>query len=141
MAERKLLTARLRRSLPLSERTRHLEFEVEELPRFDFVAGQFVSLRAQNDGKEMTRAYSIASPPRADRTFDLCLNRVEGGFFSNFLCDIAPGAEVKFHGPHGYFVTRTPLRDSVFIATGTGVAPIRGMLHWLFADPERHAGR
>jgi ferredoxin-NADP reductase len=141
MPERKLLTARLRRSTPLSDRTKHLEFEVEELPRFDFAAGQFVSMKAQNNGREITRAYSIASPPRGDATFDVCLNRVEGGFFSNYLCDIEPGAEVKFHGPHGYFVTKSPLRDSVFIATGTGIAPIRGMLHWLFADPSRHEGR
>jgi len=143
MAERQILTARLRRTVDLSERTKHLEFEVEEKPRFDFIAGQFISMKAirLSDQREITRAYSIASPPRDDNTFDLCLNRVEEGFFSNHLCDLPVGGEVKFHGPHGYFLLKNPLRDSILIATGTGIAPMRGMLEWLFRDDARHAGR
>jgi ferredoxin-NADP reductase len=139
--ERKLLTARLVRSVPLSGETKHLEFAVEDLPCFDFAAGQFVSMKEPHNGHEITRAYSIASPPRGDNTFDLCLNRVPEGFFSNFLCDLPEGATVPFHGPHGYFVLKSPVRDSLFIATGTGIAPIRGMLQWLLADPARHQGR
>ncbi len=140
MPERPLLTAQLVRALPLSAETKHLEFRVEELPRFDFVAGQFISMKARHDGREITRAYSIASPPRGDDRFDICLNRVEQGFFSNFLCDLREGAQLKFDGPHGFFVLKQPVRDSFFIATGTGIAPIRGMLHWLFAEESRHTG-
>src|SRR5260370_1633241 len=128
-------------SIELSDRTRPLEFEVEQSPRFDFLAGQFISMKTLRDQREITRAYSIASPPRDDASFDICLNRVEEGFFSNYLCDLQAGGEVKFHGPHGYFVLKDPLRDSLFIATGTGIAPIRGMLQWLFKDVGRHAGR
>jgi ferredoxin-NADP reductase len=138
--ERPTLTARLKRSVPLTGETKHLEFAVEEVPRFDFAAGQFVSMKEPYDGREITRAYSIASPPRGDNTFDLCLNRVPEGFFSNFLCDLPEGQQVKFHGPHGYFVLKNPVRDSLFIGTGTGIAPLRGMLHWLFADPAHHQG-
>jgi len=140
MAQHPLLTARLLESVSLSSQTKHLVFEVEPAP-FDFIAGQFVSMKAQNDGREITRAYSIASAPRDQRTFDICLNRVPNGFFSNFLCDLEPGAVVGFHGPHGYFVLKNPVRDSVFIATGTGIAPMRGMLDWLFAEPTRNEGR
>ncbi len=131
-----LLTARLVRSVPLSEATKHLKFEVLEVPRFDFAAGQFVSLKAMHDGREITRAYSIASPPD-ERHFALCLNRVPDGFFSNYLCDLSEGAEIRFSGPHGYFTLRNPVRDSIFIATGTGIAPLRGMLHWLFRPENR----
>jgi ferredoxin-NADP reductase len=122
--------------------TRHLEFGVPELSRFDFKPGQFVSLVAPNEeGRLITRAYSLASAPRDNSHFDLCLNRVESGFFSNLLCDMPEGAELKFHGPHGLFVLRNPLRDSIFIATGTGIAPMRGFLEWIFAEPSRHQGR
>ncbi len=139
--ERPLLIARLLRSVPLSEETRHLEFAVEEVPHFDFTAGQFVSMNEPHDGRQITRAYSIASAPRGDNRFDLCLNRVPEGFFSNFLCDLPEGETVPFHGPHGYFVLKNPVRDSLFIATGTGIAPIRAMLQWLFADNSRHEDR
>jgi NAD(P)H-flavin reductase len=62
------------------------------------------------------------------------------GFFSNYLCDLKEDARVKFHGPHGYFVPRNPIRDSIFVGTGTGVAPLRSMLLWLYEDPARNAG-
>jgi NAD(P)H-flavin reductase len=137
--ERQLVTAHLDRSVLLSPETKHLEFSVGGLDRFQFVPGQFVSInRPRDGGKEHTRAYSIASAPRSNPTFDLCLNRVENGLLSNWLCDLEEGATVEFHGPHGMFTLREPLKDSVFIATGTGIAPIRGMVHWLFEKPERN---
>jgi ferredoxin-NADP reductase len=139
--ERPTQAARLTRSVSLSDATKHLEFVVEGMDVFNFVPGQFLSIKQHKpDGKEHTRAYSLASPPRGDNTFDLCLNRVESGFLSNWLCDRDEGATVEFHGPHGMFTLREPRRDSVFIATGTGIAPIRGMIHWLFEKPERHEG-
>ena len=60
---------------------------------------------------------------------------------SNFLCDLEPGAEVPFQGPFGNFILRPPMRDTLFIATGTGIAPFRSMLHWVLADQSRHQGR
>jgi ferredoxin-NADP reductase len=133
------VTARLAHSVSLSEQTKHLKFEVVGLPRFGFVAGQWLSLKANKpDGEEITRAYSIASPPKDDNRFALCLNRVQDGFMSNFLCDMQEGAEIPCQGPFGDFILRPPLRDTIFIATGTGIAPFRSMLQWLLADPSRH---
>ncbi len=60
---------------------------------------------------------------------------------SNWLCDIEVGTNVSFHGPHGLFTMREPKHDAVFIATGTGIAPFRSMVQWLFADPERNQDR
>ena len=121
----------------------HLEFTVEELEKFDFQPGQFVSSVALDPaGKQQTRAYSIASAPRANQ-FDVCVNRVEGGFFSNLLCDLEVGQSLQFHGPHGLFLLRAPLTDSIFIATGTGIAPMRGFVEHLFPDDgeDRSQGR
>lgn len=131
--------ARLVCSTSLSAQTKHLDFEVSGVPRFGFVAGQWMSFKTNKpDGEEITRAYSIASPPGDDNRFALCLNRVQDGYMSNFLCDMKEGEEITCQGPFGDFILRPPLRDTVFIATGTGVAPFRSMLHWLLADPVRH---
>jgi ferredoxin-NADP reductase len=140
--ERPLYTARLERRLCLSESAQcfHLEFKVEGLPSFDFAAGQFVSIVAPEPlGRPQSRAYSIASAPRRNE-FDLCVNRVEGGFFSNLLCDLNEGESVKCHGPHGYFLLRQPLTDSILIATGTGIAPMVGFAQALFPQHGLHAG-
>jgi ferredoxin-NADP reductase len=133
--------ARLLHSVSLSEQTKHLEFEMLGMPRFGFVPGQWLSLKANKpDGEEITRAYSIASPPSDDNRFALCLNRVQDGFMSNLLCDMKEGAELSCQGPFGDFILRPPMRDTVFIATGTGIAPFRSMLHWLLAGEPRHQG-
>lgn len=134
--DRQNYVARLKNKILLSEPAQcyHLEFSVLDLERFDFQPGQFVSMVIDDEnGKQQTRAYSIASAPRGNE-FDLCVNRVDDGFFSNFLCDMEPGADVEFHGPHGFFVLKEPLTDSIFVATGTGIAPIRGFVEWLFPE-------
>jgi ferredoxin-NADP reductase len=138
-------TARLTRRLLLSEPAAcfHLEFIAEGLEGFDFLPGQFVSFLAVDpQGKQQTRAYSIASAPRGNQ-FDICVNRVEGGFFSNLLCDLEVGQTIEFHGPHGLFVLRAPLTDSILIATGTGIAPMRGFVEYLFPEngEDRSQGR
>lgn len=134
-------TALLNRAVWLSDQTKHLEFVLENVEIFPFVPGQFVSIQQpKSDGKVHTRAYSLASEPRPSASFDLCLNRVENGFLSNWLCDLEEGSRIQFHGPHGMFTLRQRQQDSIFISTGTGVAPIRGMVRWLFQDPSRHLG-
>jgi ferredoxin-NADP reductase len=135
-------TARLIRSVALSEFTKHLEFEMKGIARFGFVAGQWLSFKTNKpDGEEIIRAYSIASPPEDNNKFALCLNRVQDGFMSNFLCDMKEGDEINCQGPFGDFILRPPMRDTVFIATGTGIAPFHSMLHWLLSDESRHQGK
>jgi len=145
---RETFAARLDRKECISESSQcyHFEFVIDELESFPYAAGQFVSAVAEDDtGKQQTRAYSIASAARANR-FDLCVNRVEGGFFSNHLADLPDlpvGGKIQVHGPHGYFTLREPITDSILIATGTGVAPMRGFVQWLFPDggPDRSEGK
>jgi ferredoxin-NADP reductase len=141
MAQFKTLDGRVLRSVSLSEFTKHIELEVNGVSRFGFVPGQWLSVKATTpDGEEITRAYSIASAPSENGHFAFCLNRVQDGFMSNHLCSLNEGATIAFQGPFGDFILRPPLRDTVFIATGTGIAPFRSMLHWLLAERDRHRG-
>ena len=131
------LRARLVESRELAPDVRHFVFETSAPMRFP--AGQFVSLTAPIGEKIITRAYSLAAKSNGNR-FELCLNRVEGGLFSPHLFDLRPGGEVEWTGPLGYFVWRKPVRDAVLVATGTGIAPFRGMLQELW-DGEGPGGQ
>jgi NAD(P)H-flavin reductase len=111
----------------LAPEVHHFDFEVPGVENFAFIPGQFVSVVDREDGKEVTHAYSIASPLSGNR-FSLCLNRVEDGIVSPWLFGLRPGDEVEMHGPLGNFTLRHPERRAVFIATGTGIAPFRSML-------------
>jgi ferredoxin-NADP reductase len=114
----------------------HFVFEAQS-QSFDFIPGQFVSFTADiasnNEAgvKKITRAYSLASAPHgvnpANR-FELCLNVAPEGLFSHHLFRMKPGDTVEMRPPLGMFVLRQPPRNSLFIATGTGIAPFRSML-------------
>jgi ferredoxin-NADP reductase len=136
---RELLTARLERKECISEVAQcyHFGFVLDELASFPFAAGQFVSAVALDaNGKMQTRAYSLASAANGNK-FELCVNRVEEGFFSNHLADLPDlpiGGTIQIHGPHGHFILHEPITDSILVATGTGIAPMRGFVQWLFAE-------
>jgi NAD(P)H-flavin reductase len=71
---------------------------------------------------------------------------VEEGFFSNHLADLTEmetGGTIRIHGPHGHFTPRERMTDSILVATGTGIAPLRGFTQWLFPKegPDRSNGK
>jgi CDP-4-dehydro-6-deoxyglucose reductase, E3 len=95
----------------------------------DFKPGQWLNLLIPCGGEEMKKAYSIASPPEGRATLELAVTRVEGGVASTFLHALPPGDTVTALGPHGLF-TREPAdpEPAIFVATGTGVTPLRSMI-------------
>src|SRR5437667_215635 len=104
-----------------------LPFENEGV--FDFEPGQFISIFAEKDGKRISRPYSIASWPENKAYLELCIKVVEGGFMSNYLHHVRPGTKLPTIGPLGRFVMQEPIPyDTVFVATGTGVAPFIAMM-------------
>src|SRR5436309_785608 len=97
--------------------------------------GQFISIFAEKDGKRISRPYSIASWPENKDYLELCIKIVEGGFMSNYLYHVSPGTKLQSIGPLGRFVISEPIRyDTVFVATGTGVAPFVSMMGHIWAQ-------
>lgn len=123
-----VLQARLIDSREIAPDVRHFVFEVPEVEQLPYIPGQFVSFSNQFGEKKVTRAYSTASAPNRNR-FELCLNRVQDGFFSPHLFAMKTGDTVDMKGPIGHFVLKRPASDSIFVATGTGIAPFRGILY------------
>jgi CDP-4-dehydro-6-deoxyglucose reductase len=126
------MKARLIESHEIAHEVRHFVFDVPEIEELPYLPGQFMSLTREAGGKKITRAYSTVSPADRNR-FELCLNRVQDGLFSPFLFDLKPGDNVDMKGPYGFFTWRQPVSDSILVATGTGIAPFRGMLHGYLA--------
>jgi len=96
---------------------------------FEYLAGQYVGLRYGNS----SRAYSLASSPTRDE-LEICVRRVPGGRLSPRICeDLAANDTVTVRGPNGELVLQdASTRDMVFLATGTGVAPFKGMVDYVF---------
>src|SRR5436305_6804970 len=105
----------------------------------DFRPGQFISCQLPVGDKTLIRPYSIASSPEEPRRLEILLNLVPGGPGSQYLFGLPLGATVRLTGPWGSFVLdRAPEAEAVFIADGTGIAPIRPMLRRALATATRH---
>ena len=130
-----LFRAAVCRIRDLTHDVRELDLRLMEPPQLTFKAGQFVSFEVgQNEKKQaLIRPYSIASQPSRPDVLTLLFNLVPGGPGSTYLFNLKEGAETQFKGPAGTFRLRDdPARDHLFVATGTGIAPIRAMLLTLF---------
>lgn len=93
------------------------------------------------------RLYSVSSPSKGEEgkphlvstTVKRAMDEVDGTFYmgvcSNYICNLKPGDKVKVTGPSGRrYLLPTNAQDFnyVFFATGTGIAPFRGMIMELF---------
>jgi len=118
---------------------RNLTYDVREITlrllepgQIAFKAGQFISFEVVHPrlNQPVTRPYSIASPPSQRDQVTLLLNLVPNGPGSTYLFSLREGDETQFKGVTGSFYLRDEAeRDLLFVATGTGIAPIRSMLY------------
>jgi methane monooxygenase component C len=82
----------------------------------------------------VSRAYSIANLPNERRELEFFVRRLPGGRFSEALASMpGPGAAVRLRGPFGAFRGHDDDRLPLFVAGGTGLAPILAMLRDLGA--------
>jgi ring-1,2-phenylacetyl-CoA epoxidase subunit PaaE len=88
---------------------------------FDFRPGQYLTLRADVDGVDTRRSYSIASAPGESLTVGI--KRVEDGIFSTFCQSLEPGATLAVMPPEGRF-TCSNENNIVLIAAGSGITPM-----------------
>jgi CDP-4-dehydro-6-deoxyglucose reductase len=117
-------------------------FQADELERFDFLPGQFVTLDLPIHEKpnKRWRSYSIASWPDGSNIFELIIVRNETGPGTNFLFQEAKiGTEISYRGPQGIFTLPEKIdKDLFLICTGTGIAPFRSMLHYILIHQVPH---
>lgn len=105
-----------------------LTFENGKSYHFEFKAGQYVIATIPTGVQSVKRLYTIASSPLDKTSFNLLIKRVEDGVGSVFLSDLAPGSTVHFSGPAGLFFLQESTRHKIFLATGTGLAPVLSFL-------------
>ena len=124
-----LLTLRVRDVVPATPRAVVVRLDLEDR-RFDYTAGQAVFVGPHGDRDR--RPYSLAAAPenaRRDRALELLIGTGPGDS-GEVPFTPAAGAQVDVEGPVGSFVfpAGADERRFLFIAGGTGIAPLRAML-------------
>lgn len=100
---------------------------------FSFEPGQFLTLRAEIDGQDVRRSYSICSPLarfRAMGEVEVGIRPMHGGLFSNWAATaIKVGDILPVMPPQGRFVSRRPRAiHRVGFAAGSGITPILAII-------------
>lgn len=101
---------------------------------FTFLAGQYVDVIGPGG---VRRSYSVANAPASDNQLQLHIRAVHGGAMSQYWFNQAKVNDLlRINGPLGSFFTR-PLTGLhlVFLATGTGIAPVKAILEQLATAP------
>lgn len=100
--------------------------------KFHFEPGQFLTLRADINGQDVRRNYSISSPRSQflkHGELEIGIRPVEGGVFSNWAAtQLKAGDTVKVMPPEGRFTIQKPRAiHRVGFAAGSGITPILSM--------------
>ena len=98
---------------------------------FGFIQGQYLTLRAQVDGQDLRRSYSICAGAD-DGELRVGVRKVHGGQFSHWInTHLKPGDTVQVMAPQGRFYVPTDpqaRRHYVGVAGGSGITPILSIM-------------
>ena len=129
---------RVRKIEPDTQEAVVVSFEVPPDLRevFGFTQGQYLTLRADIDGQDLRRSYSICAGVD-DGELRVGVRKVRGGAFSNWINEhLKPGDSIKVMAPQGrFFVPLEPnvARHHVGIAGGSGITPILSIMKTVLA--------
>lgn len=99
----------------------------EHKEHYAFVAGQYINVSAEINGKKETRSYSICSAE--DEGLAIGVKKVASGLISSYLVDsVNVGDKIDISKPHGNFQWKKDSKSIVTFAAGSGITPIISIL-------------
>lgn len=108
-----------------------ITFEIPEKLKseFKFIAGQYINIKTEINGKEVRRSYSICSDPNTD-ILKVAVKAVEGGSFSVYATTLLhAGDKLEVSKPEGRFILNPENgKNYIAFAAGSGITPIMAML-------------
>jgi ring-1,2-phenylacetyl-CoA epoxidase subunit PaaE len=116
-----------------TEDTSVVTFEVPSTlqAQFKFRQGQHLTLKADIDGEDVRRSYSLCSSPNEKR-WQVAVKLIPGGKFSTFINEkLKAGDNLEVMSPSGTFgveVKPQEAKNYLFFAAGSGITPVLSML-------------
>lgn len=98
---------------------------------FKFRQGQHLTLKADIDGEDIRRSYSLCSSP-LDNKWQVAVKLIPGGKFSTYVNEsLKADDEIEVMAPSGTFGVPVKPEDSknyLFFAAGSGITPVLSMV-------------
>jgi CDP-4-dehydro-6-deoxyglucose reductase len=104
-----------------------LELKLPANERLQFLPGQYLEFLLRDGSR---RSFSMANSPEQDELIQLHVRHVPGGQFTDHVFGKMKERDIlRFEGPHGtFFLREDSEKPIVFVASGTGFAPIKAIL-------------
>jgi len=123
--EVKTLPARINKIEKKTEHIIEIELRLPPTAQLNFLEGQYIDVIAPNG---IRRSYSIANS-RRKQVITLFIKKVNQGKLSEYWFYQAKENDLlRLEGPKGTFFFRENRKQLVFLATGTGIAPVKSIL-------------
>ncbi|MEO5643864.1 MAG: 2Fe-2S iron-sulfur cluster-binding protein [Bacteroidia bacterium] len=108
---------------------------------FNYIQGQYLTLKLKINGEEIRRSYSLCTSPVADRELRVAVKKVKDGRASTFINDsLKAGDEMEVMTPMGNFYS--PLspankKNYILFAGGSGITPMLSIIKTVLqSEPE-----
>jgi CDP-4-dehydro-6-deoxyglucose reductase len=126
----KTLPCRIEKMEKLAEDVMALWLKLPSNERLQFLPGQYIDFLLK-DGKR--RSFSLANSPEEDALLELHIRHVPGGQFTDHVFGAMKVKDImRISGPYGSFFLRESDKPAIFVAGGTGFAPIKSILGHAF---------
>ena len=116
-----------------------VSFEVPQSLKenFNYLPGQYTTLKLNIEGENVNRSYSFCSSPFTNEPLTIAVKRVTGGKGSNFINDnFKPGVEIEVMEPMGNFhsiISETNEKHYLLFGGGSGITPVMAILKSVLA--------
>jgi CDP-4-dehydro-6-deoxyglucose reductase len=124
--DKKIVPAKINKIDLITEDVIKVVLRLPPTANFKFIAGQYVNLIKGS----INRSYSIASSSSKNNELEFFIKKYENGLMSQYWFHEAKMNDLlRVEGPLGSFFLRESVKENIiFLATGTGVAPIKSIL-------------
>ena len=124
--DKKIVPAKISSIEKMSSDVIKVNLRLPPKPYFQFNAGQYVNLIKAS----INRSYSIGNKPNVSNHLEFFIKKYENGLMSKYWFEEAKINDLlRVEGPLGsFFLRESKCKNIVFLATGTGIAPVKAML-------------
>lgn len=127
--------AKIKNIVELSQDVLKVELRLPPNQVFNFISGQYINV-IKGDIK---RSYSIGNSNKESSVIELFIKKYHGGLMSQYwFLEAKINDLLRIEGPRGTFFLRksSTYKNIIFLATGTGIAPVKSILEKMATVPE-----
>ena len=137
--EKKIIPSKINVIEKLTDGVLKIVLRIPPNSNFNFNSGQYVNIIKG----DITRSYSIANCSDDKNQLEFFIKNYENGLMSTYFFKEAKINDLlRLEGPKGTFFLRdSSFKNIVFLATGTGIAPIKSILEALDKSYEKYQNK